>query len=383
MPLRSVFVFLLGLLASCGDRDTNPIGQELAERSLEEIISLPPVGVTDGRTQFDGVFPFPGGLESTLLVGRMSGQELRAMLRFPFPADSLAVAAGAPDRSALEVLDVRLTLSRRAEFERLDGVVSVEQPDFIWDEFTVLIDTLALVGLEVPSTPIPGAGLVVDSDSTYAVTLPTELLQAASDSVEVLLAPASGEEFLAAIVSRNELPGDDTLQRPSMAVSYRVSGVDSTYETESSADTYWVGRDDQPSDSDVFVLSSVVRLVPVLRFAIPDSIPTGATVISTKLDVDVDFDRSLFGTVDTFPFGLDGLSLDASTGDTIETRFNTWAFEGETSVFDVNQALVQGWISGDSPNLGVMLKPRIITVVEWVSMTNPRLVIVYSPPPAQ
>ena len=384
MTLRRILILFLGLLAGCGNRATNPIGQELIDRSLGDIVALPSVRLTDGRTDFDGVFPFPGGFESTLLVGRMSGLELKAMLRFPFPADSLAVAAGALDRSALEVLDVRLTLVRRAEFERLDGVISVEQPDFVWDEFTVFADTLALVEVEVSSTPIPGAGLEADSDSTYAVTLPAGLLQAASDSLVVLLAPASGQEFLGAVVSRNELFGDEALQRPSMVVSYRINGVDSRYEVESSADTYWVGRDDQPPDSDVFVLSSVVRLIPVIRFAIPDSIPVGVTVVSSKLVVDVDLDRSLFGTVDTFPFGVDGINLDTTTGDTIETRFNSWAFEeGVPSEFDINQALVQGWITGKIPNLGVMLKPRLITIVEWVAMRNPRLVIVYALPPAQ
>jgi hypothetical protein len=278
--------------------------------------------------------------------------------------------------------EIRLVLSRRTGFERLEGTISVELPDYAWNEFTAFADTLEFVEVAVPSTPILGARLEADSDSTYVVSLPTGLLQAASDSVDVLLAPRSGQEFLAAIVSRNEQLGNEAHQHPLMVVSYRVNGVDLRYEVESSADTYWVGRDDQPRDGDALVLSSVVRLIPVMRFAIPDSFPAGATVVSSKLTVDVDSDRSLYGTVSTFPFGVDGISLDPTTGDTIESRFNSWAFEeGVAAEYNLNQALVQGWIKGDAPNLGVMLKPRLITIAEWVAMRNPRLVIVYSLPP--
>jgi hypothetical protein len=386
MRIKLITVVLLALVASCGDRETNPIGQELVERQQGNLVALPPLSLAESRVKFDGVYPSSTGLESELFVGRMSGLILRTLLRFRIPADSLARAAGASQPGDLTVTNVRIELWRRSSFERLNGSMEVRQPDMVWDDFTTFADTVDAVELGVPSSPLAGASVGAEGDSVYAITLPPEYVQSSvaadpdSADVEILLTPALGEEFLAAMISREDLGPNSQVTQPALVLSYIVSDVQHTFETASSADAYWVARDEAGMPPDVLVMSSVVRLIPLLKYGMPDGIPAGATVVSTKLIATIDSDRSFFSS---FPFGVDRIDIQPTTGDTVETRFNTWLLEGTNTTFELNQALVQGWLVGDVPNEGMLLKPRILTVMEWVTLRNPTLNVVYALPPGR
>ena len=386
MRIKMITVVLLALVASCGDRATNPIGQELVERQQGNLVALPPLSLAEGSVKFDGVYASQTGLEAELFVGRMSGLILRSLFRFRIPADSLAQAAGGSQPGDLTVTDVRVLLQRKSSLERLHGAIEVERPDLVWDDLSTFADTVDYVESEVPSTPLSGASVIADGDSAFVVTLPSEYVQSAvvaspaAADVEILLTPASGEEFLATMISKED-PGLLVQGRPpTMVLTYSVSGVQHTFETVCNADAYWVARDEGGIPPGVLVISSVVRLIPLLKYEMPDGVPAGATVVSTKLVATIDSDRSLFSS---FPFGVDRVDIQSTSGDTVETRFNTWYFEGTEASFELNQALVQGWLVGDVANSGKNLKPRILTVLEWVTLRNPTLNVVYALPPGR
>ena len=129
------------------------------------------------------------------------------------------------------------------------------------------------------------------------------------------------------------------------------------------------------------MISSGLRLSPVLQFAIPDSVPASSTVNLARFDFDILMSESLF---DVLPIQLDAISV-ASTGDTIFTTFATSTLSVltfdepvETVALTISQAVIRNWASGARENLGMAIRPQSDSNFGWVVMTEPRISFIYS-----
>lgn len=379
-----------GLLAAalgaggCGNRDANPVGNNLVTRGEGRLVELPALPAQPGASRFEGALPLAMGNSEDLLVGRMNGLLFRSLVRVRVNADSLARAAGGAGAADLTVASMRFYLWRRSFLTRGEGGLAVHRPGQAWDEASVFADTLTFVERSFSSSPISGALAVFQADTLVRVDLPaayvSNLLRTnpSGAQVDVLLAPAAPGDFLAGLVSRNDVLPGTVAQRPKVELVYTVRGSSRTYSGGVTADTYWGARDGAGPGPGTLLLSSGLRFSPIFRFNMPDSIPLGATVSSAQLLLDVDTDQSVFTG---FIFGIDRVGLSADTGDTVFTRFNSWRMDPGITSFVLNQSLPQGWISNAAPNMGMALRSRNDARLSWILIRNPRLKLVYSIPP--
>ncbi|HLA38699.1 MAG TPA: hypothetical protein VJ417_01810, partial [Candidatus Glassbacteria bacterium] len=315
---------------------------------------------------------------------RMNGIAFRSLLRFWVPADSLARAAGGNGAGDLAVNSLQIHLS--ASFQRGEADLTVDRPLADWDEYTVFSDTLAYTEVEFPSTPIPDASAApVGEDSSVVVDLPAAFAEEAiaasplSAPIEVMLRPA-GADFLTILMSRNSGLAETDLQRPWLELTYSVGGETYTYRSGAAEDTYWGGREGGGPAPDLLIVGSGIRYSALLRFALPDSIPAGATVNSVRLEMELDEAHSL---LDLFSFGVTRIDILAGTSDTTYTSFNTLQFDSLVLQpdFPLDPTLMQSWLAAGAPNNGLALRSQDDTQILWAVFRNPRLRVIYSLPP--
>ena len=380
-------VWMSAVLAwGCGTRDATPVGGNLLGGDPGGVFEMPLLPLSQGKPRFEGINPVGLGTSEELWVGQMSGLAFRTLLRFRVPAESLARAAGGSGASDLGVTSLRIVLSGYADRQRLDGMVLVQSPATAWDESSVFADTLTLVETNFSTLLIFEASAVSVDDSLF-VNLPPVVGEDAiranpqEAQVDLLLAPGGAEEFLKVLVSREA--GVDSLA-PRLLFTYSVGGGTYLYETGASADTYW-GRRSETLPPDL-LLASGVFYASLLRFEVPDSIPSGATVNMAQLLVDIDEAQSYY---DVLPFRVDMVGVSAN-GDTTFAQSSasgiyvqSVAPSAPSQTFVLDRTLIQGWISGGVPNHGLALRPQYSDPeVDWVVFQNPRLRVVYSLPPS-
>ncbi|MDA0749013.1 MAG: hypothetical protein O2954_21040 [bacterium] len=313
----------------------------------------------------------------------MNGLIFRSLFRFQVKADSLARAGGGAGVTDLIVTSAQVHLVQRSILKRGVGELTVHRPDAVWTESTIFADTLTFVEVAFPFSPIAGATTTTVLDTTILVDLPGDYVQAALVAnpqladVEFLLAPGGSEEFITGMITRNgATPG--TEQYPVMTLNYTVKGTSYTDSIRIWEDTFYGGGYNGGPGPGQLLLSSGIRYGALFRFAFPDSIPKGATVAGAELQLTANPEKSVFVG---FPFGVDRVEVAVTAGDTTFTRFNTWLAAESSGSFLLNQSLVQGWVSGAVPNLGLALRPRNDAVINWLLLDPPRLKLTYSIPP--
>ena len=377
-------IMLIGaLLPGCGDRQENPVGSDLVARGQGRVVELPLLPSRGGSTRFEGTFSRAFGESDTLMVGRMGGIVLRSLIRVSLDPDSLvsASAGAAPP----DVRSVRLRIWKR-ELTRGVEELQVLRPEEAWDELDAFADTVNHTAVTIASSPINGAAVSSPGDSLIEIDLPPEyftsevLENPEAASIDLLLQPAAGSRFFTSLVSRDDALPENADRLPELSVTYSTGGNTHTYVADVSQDTYWPARDGP--EPGMLVLSTIVRLSPVFRFDLPDSIPRGATVTSSELRLNYDRSQSMF---ETFTFSVERINLDSATGDTTFSVVNSWQFDAQKASYAMDQTLVQGWLSGTTRNLGLALSTPITDRrnwnVNWVVFHEPNLKVIYSTPP--
>ncbi len=373
-------------VTGCGDRATNPVGSELVGGSDNLFkFEVPADSLATASSVFEGVVPLIQGETDALLAGQMNGLIFRSLLRFRVPsADSLARAAGRNSADGLEVNFLRLHLQGTPALQLGGGRLAVSRPEGAWDESSVFVDSLTFEETQLDASPIAGipeAFEVSHTDSSVVIDLKSPAMEGAivTDSlmaqIDLMLHPTGTEEFLAVWAS-----SEGTLsERPRLELTYSFRG-DSlrSYRSDAVEDTYWGAREGGGPPSDLLIMASGIRYSSLLRFNLPKNIPPGATVNSVRFEADVDLERSF---LIFFRFQVSRLQTQSGVQDTL--MFNTWAFEAEAGQqsFVLNRALVQGWVSGEISNDGMLLSPVDNDQIFWVVFEDPRLTVTYSLPP--
>ena len=373
------------LLSGCGNRQENPVGSGLVTRGQGRVVELPLLPSRGGSTRFEGTFSRGFGEDEQLMVGRVSGLVFRSLLRFRLDVDSLLLAAGGSGGADMDDLSVRIRIWKRPSTWGWESL-QVLRPEQAWNEADEFVDTLRHTAVDFASSVIEGATAASLGDSLIQIDLPAGYVSSAvrenpdSTTVDVLLQPAGGARFFASLVSRHNALPENVNKLPKLVLTYSFGGTTYTHVADVSEDTYWAARDGP--DPGMLVLATTVRLSPVFRFDLPDSIPMGATVTSSELRLNHDRSRSMFGE---FTFSIERININAATGDTTFSQVNTWLFDEQVASYVLDQTLVQGWISGTTRNLGLALSTPITDIqnwdVNWVVFHNPMLRLIYSTPP--
>ena len=373
------------LLSGCGNREENPVGSGLVTRGQGRVVELPLLPSRGGSTRFEGTFSRGFGGDEQLMVGRVSGLVFRSLLRFRLDVDSLLLAAGGSGGADMDDLSVQIRIWKRSSTKGSEDL-QVLRPEQAWNEADEFVDTLRHTAVDFASSVIEGATAASLGDSLIQIDLPAGYVSSAvrenpdSTSVDVLLQPAGGARFFASLVSRHGALPENVNKLPKLVLTYSFGGTTYTHVADVSEDTYWAARDGP--DPGMLVLATTVRLSPVFRFDLPDSIPMGATVTSSELRLNHDRSRSMFGE---FTFSIERININAATGDTTFSQVNTWLFDEQVASYVLDQTLVQGWISGTTRNLGLALSTPITDIqnwdVNWVVFHNPMLRLIYSTPP--
>ena len=373
------------LLSGCGNRQENPVGSGLVTRGQGRVVELPLLPSRGGSTRFEGTFSRGFGGDEQLMVGRVSGLVFRSLLRFRLDVDSLLLAAGGSGGADMDDLSVQIRIWKRSSTKGSEDL-QVLRPEQAWNEADEFVDTLRHTAVDFASSVIEGATAASLGDSLIQIDLPAGYVSSAvrenpdSTSVDVLLQPAGGARFFASLVSRHGALPENVNKLPKLVLTYSFGGTTYTHVADVSEDTYWAARDGP--DPGMLVLATTVRLSPVFRFDLPDSIPMGATVTSSELRLNHDRSRSMFGE---FTFSIERININAATGDTTFSQVNTWLFDEQVASYVLDQTLVQGWISGTTRNLGLALSTPITDIqnwdVNWVVFHNPMLRLIYSTPP--
>ena len=376
---------IASLLCGCGNRQENPVGSDLVSRAQGRVVELPLLPSRGGATRFEGTFSRGFGNDARLMVGRTSGLVFRSLVRFRLDADSLLQAAGGASQADLEDLAVRIRIRKRTP-SRGTEALEVRRPDPGWNELDEFVDTLRHTASELGSTAIEGAVAASVGDSLIQIDLPPAHLWSVvrenpdAKAVDVLLAPAAGASFVTSFVSRDDALPENVNKLPEMRLTFSIGANTRTHVAAASEDTYWAARDGP--EPGMLVLSTIVRLSPVFRFDLPDSIPAGATVTSSELRLNYDRSQSMFGD---FVFSVERINVNPASGDTTFSLVNTWRFQETTTSYAVDQSLVQGWLSGTTRNMGMALSTPITDSrnwdVNWVVFHNPMLKLIYSTPP--
>ena len=373
------------LLSGCGNRQENPVGSGLVTRGQGRVVELPLLPSRGGSTRFEGTFSRGFGEDEQLMVGRVSGLVFRSLLRFRLDVDSLLLAAGGSGGADMDDLSVRIRIWKRPSTWGWESL-QVLRPEQAWNEADEFVDTLRHTAVDFASSVIEGATAASLGDSLIQIDLPAGYVSSAvrenpdSTTVDVLLQPAGGARFFASLVSRHNALPENVNKLPKLVLTYSFGGTTYTHVADVSEDTYWAARDGP--DPGVLVLATTVRLSPVFRFDLPDSIPRGATVTSSELRLNYDRSQSMFGE---FTFSVERINVNSSAGDTTFSEVNTWRFDEQVATYVLDQTLVQGWISGTTRNLGLALTTPVTDIqnwdVNWVVFHNPMLRLIYSTPP--
>ena len=377
-------VLIAALLSGCGNRQENPVGSDLITRAQGRVVELPLLPSRGGSTRFEGTFGRAFGESDTLMVGRMGGLVLRSLIRVRLDPDSLISAAGA-GVATLNVQTVQLRIWKREPTRGLEQL-QVHRPEQAWSELDAFADTLNHTAVQFASSVIDGATAQSLGDSLIQIDLPPEYLisnmreDPQGGSVELLLQPAAGSRFFTSLVSRDDNLPENVNRMPELRLTYSMGGNTFTHVANVSADTYWAARDGP--EPGMMVLATIVRLSPVFRFDLPDSIPRGATVTSSELWLNYDRSQSMFGKL---TFSVERININSATGDTTFSLVNSWRFDEQKASYAIDQTVVQGWLSGTTRNLGLALSTPITDRenwdVNWVVFHNPMLKLIYSTPP--
>ncbi|MCE2439450.1 MAG: hypothetical protein J4F39_08490 [Candidatus Latescibacteria bacterium] len=377
-------VLIAALLSGCGNRQENPVGSDLITRAQGRVVELPLLPSRGGSTRFEGTFGRAFGESDTLMVGRMGGLVLRSLIRVRLNPDSLISAAGA-GVATLNVQTVQLRIWKREPTRGLEQL-QVHLPEQAWSELDAFADTLNHTAVQFASSVIDGATAQSLGDSLIQIDLPPEYLisnmreDPQGGSVELLLQPAAGSRFFTSLVSRDDNLPENVNRMPELRLTYSMGGNTFTHVANVSADTYWAARDGP--EPGMLVLATIVRLSPVFRFDLPDSIPRGATITSSELWLNYDRSQSMFGKL---TFSVERININSATDDTTFSLVNSWRFDEQKASYAIDQTVVQGWLSGTTRNLGLALSTPITDRenwdVNWVVFHNPMLKLIYSTPP--
>jgi hypothetical protein len=378
-------MLIAALLSGCGNSEENPVGSGLVTRGHGRVVELPLLPSRGGSTRFEGTFSRGFGEDEQLMVGRMGGLVFRSLMRVRLDPDSLVSAAAGATGETLDVRSVQMWIWKREPARGLEEL-QVHRPEQAWNEADEFVDTLRHTAVNFASSAIDGATASALGDSLIQIDLPPGYLSSAvrenpdSPTVDVLLQPAAGTRFFASLVSRDDSLPENINRQPVLRLTYSVDGNTYTHVADVSEDTYWAARDGP--EPGMLVLATTVRLSPVFRFDLPDTIPMGTTVTSSELWLNYDRSQSMFGE---FTFSVERININSATEDTTFSLVNTWGFDGQVASYALDQTLVQGWISGTRPNLGLALSTPIADLqnweVNWVVFHNPMLKLVYSTPP--
>lgn len=378
-------VLITALLSGCGNRQENPVGSDLITRAQGRVVELPLIPSRDGSTRFEGTFSRGFGSDSRLMVGRMSGLVFRSLFRFRVDADSLVLASGGSGEAELAVLGVQIRIRKRTSSRGIE-LLEIRRPVQAWSELDEFVDTLRHTASDLASTAIEGATAASVGDSLIQIDLPPAYLWAVArenpdaKAFDVLLQPAADARFFTSLVSRNDILPENANRLPEMRLTFSIDGNTNTHVEVASEDTYWAARDGP--EPGMLVLATIVRLSPVFRFDLPDSIPRGATVTSSELQLNYDRSQSMFGD---FVFSVERINVDPASGDTTFSLVNAWRFDEQAASYAVDQSLIQGWLSGTTRNSGLALSTPVTDSrnwdVNWVVFHNPMLKLIYSIPP--
>lgn len=352
---------------------------------VREVLSLP---VSTTRRLFEHIETLEAPA-TNLRIGRMNGFLFRSMLRFHVPVDSIATAAGGTSGADVVIDSMRVQLEWFPQegaylfHEPGVGDFAVHRPEAFWNEASVFHDTTGASEVAFPSSAMEGV-TIEQTDSLATIRLPIDALRSAGtaiDSVEILLEPSgSGEFMLAAHSSEASLLSAGRIP-PRIVIDYRVNDQALQYETAAIQDISWGGRDEGGPPEDLVMISSGLRLSPILEFAFSDTIPRSATVNFAQLEFTIDMEQSLF---DIVPIQLDAVSV-ASTGDTVYTTFTTSSMvvlnyttpEPEV-VIPFSQTVVRNWLSGVAQNLGMALRVQFDSNLSWIVIKDPRVSFNYT-----
>ena len=378
-------MLIAALLSGCGNREENPVGSSLVTRGHGRVVELPLLPSSGASTRFEGTFSRGFGEDEQLMVGRMGGLVFRSLIRVRLDPDSLVTAAVGASGATPDVRSVQIWIWKREAARGLEEL-QVHRPEQAWNEADAFVDTLSHASVNFASSGIDGASASALGDSLLRIDLPPEYLISAlrespdSPSLDVLLQPAPGARFFSSLVSIDDSLPENINRLPELRIAYSVGGDLFTHVSDVTEDTYWVARDGP--EPGMLVLATTVRLSPVFRFDLPDSIPIGSTVTSSELWLNYDRSQSMFGE---FTFTIERISINSTTGDTTFSIVNTWDFDEQEASYTLDQTLVQGWLSGTTQNLGLALSTPITDLqnwnVNWVVFHNPMLRLVYSTPP--
>ncbi len=362
-PAVPIFVALL-LMAGCTNKD-NPTGNNWS--------NVAPITVEDSLS-FDMGFSFPSnqevsGSEPNLLVGDFEGTEVSLAAHFTALPDSFMVPAAYADSSYLQ-----LTLVRRSPVVRYPVRLSVYSLNQFWKE--------------------DDAGAIQDANLTLITqnfTIPDSIFTGGTD-VQIPLTPAfmnslnaANRDSLSLVVKCEpegyaEVRSRSTGRGPLLRFVYRsidsdgeVAEDDSEYEIRAVKDSYRIDRDSAAILENQWLISNInpsrlfVRWVDNWNlFTGPDgnvldearrkkvTINRAELIFSTK-------DNPYYGSSITYSLRADrwdgapvtsAMELDE---DDQATGITTSALIRGDSVVVKITPLVQAFVNGDKPNLGVVL----------------------------
>jgi hypothetical protein len=264
--------------------------------------------------------------------------------------------------------------------------ISVHEPQTTWEEIATFVDSVQLVEKTVLSSPISGALASVVADTDLVVSLPVLSFEAArlkngqEPLVNLLLEPEGNAEFLLDLIARQAAAVTTISKHPKLVLNYRVGGVAATFTTEAVADTYWGTRTNGGPSRNTLLLSRGTFFSPILKFAMPASIPKDATINQASLNIDIDLDRSFYTSI---PFEIYHIEINSAANDTIYTRYNTEQnlVTGQTTI-QVRPSLAEAWITGAQVNHGMALRALATqNDMTWVRLRSASLNLIYSLPP--
>jgi len=383
--------FCAGLLmalfavSSCGGKTNNSVGSTLLDQ--QHVGRLDSVTVSDATafTVFLGRDTISSGGDSNLLVGSLNGFVFKSLIRFEVPIDSLVgtVDGGQVTDFTVEDLSVELNLLNSLP---LDGVnLTVKLPVFSWDEETAYHEAQA-GSEENPSQAIDGAVAVVLQPGQVRISLPGTFLTDRIDSTTTviqlnLVLESDGEsQFLLDLAAR-------TNEGPSIRVQYVVQvdrfGFPGSYQALASEDNYWAEVTGTGPDPEVPMISNGIVFTPLITFEIPE-IPLNSTVHFAQIDFEIDQERSFFESVSVL---IDQVLFSSTSTNPIFTfppgnsLPSSQKIEGLSGSLNLNQILVQGWISNVFTTREIRLRPVSGgDGVSWIVFKNIRLKFVYTNP---
>ncbi|HNX36961.1 MAG TPA: hypothetical protein PKI15_01255 [Candidatus Cloacimonadota bacterium] len=311
------------------------------------------------------------GYESTLLCGKMGDREAVAMMRFTgLPADSLLAT----------VTEAKLTLKfkRRSPEPRSTLKLNLFRLRGHWtadSTYAVVDDSIVVFDPAIPEYTVPD----VSADSTYSITIPNDVISSWSDDTATgfCIAMRSSENGWSEIYSI-----DSGSSGPKLSFKYRLTTDSATstlkeYSSSAVSDSYRITAPFGSELNNRWLIRNINPSRLYVKFAVnPSSFRgmNGAPLDSLSLKrltinkaelVLYKKTNPYYGS--SIPYGLkaynvtrdslsSAISLQEGDYELMTLNPSSTGFINADSVVVNVTAMVQGYISGDIPNYGVMIQ---------------------------